>query len=548
MSRARPADMVLLNGNVVTLDPRLPVAQAVAIGDGVIQAVGSDRDAASWTASSTQILDLGGMTLLPGFYDSHNHMLFTGQNLAQLDLSETRTIDDVLKAVGGRAAASSPGEWVQASSRWHESQLAEKRFPRREELDAVAPANPVVIPRGGHNIVANSLALEFGGITRETPDPGGGTIVRDPATGEPTGHLIDAAAAPIRAKLPAATEADLRSALRSVMAIYNQAGITSVIDPGLSEREIGIYRDLRKDGLMTVRSSVMWRFAPGFDDPSLQRSLELLQSGVVSIDASDPWLRTIAIKLGIDGGVEAGFYREPYAFTDDAANPYGKPTMSRENFRSFAAEASRRGWQVGTHCVGDAAIDMVLDAYAAADEARSLKGRRWTLVHMMNARDDHWETANRLDLIVTAQQPLLYALADGFVKYIGPERAANVEPLAMYLSRSSQPIGGGSDSPVTPYQPLLGIWSSVTRATQLVGVQGPQWAVSAEAALRMYTYGSAWAAFEETTKGSITPGKMADLVVLDADPRAVEPEAIRDIRVMRTLVDGRMVYDRDGGP
>jgi predicted amidohydrolase YtcJ len=246
--------------------------------------------------------------------------------------------------------------------------------------------------------------------------------------------------------------------------------------------------------------------------------------------------------------VEAGFYREPYAFTDDPANPYGKPLMSRDNFRLFAAEVSRRGWQMGVHCVGDAGIDMVLDGYAAADAAQSLKGRRWTLVHMMNARDDHWDSANRLDLTITAQQPLMYALADGFLKYIGPERAPNVEPLAMYLARSSQPVGGGSDSPVTPYQPLLGIWSSVTRATQLAGVQGPEWAVAADQALWMYTYGSAWAGFEEATKGSITPGKLADLVVLDADPRAVEPDAIREIQVVRTLVDGRVVFDRDGGP
>jgi predicted amidohydrolase YtcJ len=550
MSPSTPAraDMVLLHGNVLTLDPRAAnaQAQAVAIGGGRILAVGSDREAASWSAPT--VVDLEGATVLPGFYDSHNHMLFTGQNLAQVDLADARSVDDVVRAIGARAKHVARGEWVQASSRWHESQLAEKRFPRREELDAGAPEHPVLIPRGGHNIVVNTLGLRLAGISRDTPNPDGGTIVRDAASGEPTGHLIDAAMAPVRARLPAPSDADLREALVSVTRAYNQAGITSIIDPGLGPREIGVYRALRDDGRLSVRSTVMWRLAPGFTDRALQKALEDLDSGAVAQDAADPWLRTISLKLGVDGGVEAGFYREPYAFTDDPTNPRGKPLMSGANFRAFAIEAARRGWQVGTHCVGDAAIDMVLDAYAAADAARSLKGRRWTLVHMMYARDDHWDAANRLELVVTAQQPLMYALADGFVKYLGSERAANIEPLAMYLARSSQPVGGGSDSPVTPYQPLLGIWSSVTRATQLAGVQGPEWAVTVDEALRMYTYGSAWAAREETTKGSIARGKLADLVVLDADPRSVEPDAIREINVVRTLVDGRVVYDRDRGP
>jgi len=162
---------------------------------------------------------------------------------------------------------------------------------------------------------------------------------------------------------------------------------------------------------------------------------------------------------------------------------------------------------------------------------------------MMLAREDHWARANRVGLIVTAQQPLLYTLADGFLKYIGPDRTRDIEPLRMYLARSEQPVGGGSDSPVTPYEPLLGIWSSVTRQTHLTHVQGPEWKISADEALRMYTLGSAYAAFQEDQKGSISPGKHADLVVLDADPCAVEPEAIREIRVLLTLVDGRPVFE-----
>jgi predicted amidohydrolase YtcJ len=254
------------------------------------------------------------------------------------------------------------------------------------------------------------------------------------------------------------------------------------------------------------------------------------------------WARVLAIKLGVDGGVEAGFYRDPYVFADDPASPRGKANMSPTNFAAFSVEAAKLGWQVGAHCVGDAAIDATLEAFEAANAAASIAERRWTLIHMMQARQDHWLRANRLGLIVTAQQPLLYTLADGFLKYIGPERTRDIEPLGMYLANSTKPVGGGSDSPVTPFEPLLGIWSSVTRQTNSAGIQGGQWRINVLDALRMYTVGSAFAAFEENTKGSIAPGKHADLVVLSANPLDAEPDALRDIQIQHTYVDGRLVY------
>jgi predicted amidohydrolase YtcJ len=193
--------------------------------------------------------------------------------------------------------------------------------------------------------------------------------------------------------------------------------------------------------------------------------------------------------------------------------------------------------------VGDAAIDATLSAFEEADRVASIRDGRWTLIHMMRAREDHWARVNRLKVIVTAQQPLVYTLAQGFLKYIGADRTHDLEPLRMYVARSEQPVGGGSDSPVAPYEPLLGIWSSVTRQTNGAGIQGAEWKISAEQALHMYTVGSAYAAFEEHTKGSITTGKLADLVVLDADPCAVEADAIREIRVLQTVINGETVFE-----
>lgn len=537
------ADLALLNANVITMDPARPTAQAVVVGSGRILAVGSEADVRPWISQASVVRDLGGRTLLPGFFDSHNHALATGLNLPNVDLAGAGSVADVLAALARRVSTTPAGEWVISSSRWHEAQLAENRFPTRDELDRIAPNHPLMIQRGGHNIVVNTLALRLAGISEDVANPPGGTYVRDAATGQLDGHLIDAAMTPLRSILPSPSDADLLQAARSVQALYNQAGITSLIEPGLGPREMGIWRRLREEGDLTLRLNMMWRFAPGFDERALQSALETLGSGAVTYQADDPWLRTIALKVVMDGGVEAGYYREPYVHPDDLSAPRGKPLVSPDNMAAFCAEAARRGWQVGTHCVGDAGIDLILDAYASVNQTTSIVGRRWTLIHMMAAHPEQFDRANRLGVIVTAQQPLMYTLANGFQHYIGRDRARNIEPLRMYLEHSSQPVGGGSDSPVTPYEPLLGIWSSVTRSTHLAGVQGPEWAISVEEALRMYTVGSAYASFEEDTKGSISPGKFADLVVLSDDPRRVAPDAIKDLQVVQTVVDGQVVFD-----
>jgi predicted amidohydrolase YtcJ len=470
-------------------------------------------------------------------------MLATGLNLVSVDLSGARSVADVVRAIGERARDAAPDQWVLSSARWHESQLAERRLPHRDELDPVSAGHPVVLQRGGHNAVANSQALARAGIEPDSPNPPGGTFVRD-ADGRLTGHAIGAAAQRIRSRIPSPPQRQLHDVLLRVERDYNAAGITSVIDPALSAEQISAYTSLPTTGEPSVHASLMWRLEPGFGDDALRISLKALRSAEIERDLDQQWARMLAIKVVVDGGVEAGYYREPYLFADDPSSPRGKPYVSPENLEAFCVEAARSGWQVGAHCVGDAAIDATLSAFEAADRMTPIVGRRWTLIHMMLAREDHWPRANRLGLIVTAQQPLLYALAEGFRKYVGPERTQNLEPLRMYLARGRQPVGGGSDSPVAPFEPLLGIWSSVTRQTQLAGTQGREWAITAEEALRMYTLGSAYAAFEEHEKGSISPGKHADLVVLDADPTAVEPDAIRDIRVMLTLVDGRVVFER----
>jgi predicted amidohydrolase YtcJ len=536
-------DLVLLNARVLTLDAAGRTAEALAVKQGRILAVGDTATIRRLAGPGTKQLDLAGLTVIPGFYDSHNHIRTTGLNFSAVDLSGARSVGDVLAAIAARVAITPAGEWVVASSRWHESQLREARFPTRTELDGVAPNHPVWIPRGGHNRVVNSQAFSRAGIARDTANPPGGTYVRDPATGELSGHIIGAAAfGRIGRLLPRTTRAQEADALRAAVKAYHAAGITSVIDPGLPADELGGFQTLWAGGELTVRINAMLRVFPGTTKAEVDRALDGIRQLAFTTGFGDQWLRLSGIKFTADGGVETSYLREPYAFTDDPSSPRGKPHASPENILAVCTLASQLGWQMGVHCVGDAGIDQVLDAYAAVHTTSPLPGKRWTLIHMMRARPEHFPRAKAMGLVITAQQPLMYALGAGFAKYWGPARAAECEPLRAYLD-SGLPVGAGSDSPVTPYQPLLGLWSSVTRETELAGVQGPEWAIPMADALRWYTRGSAYAAFEEDLKGTLELGKLADLVALSVDPLTATPAEVRDAKVLLTMVGGRIVHD-----
>ncbi len=536
-------DLVLLNARVHTLDAAGRVAEAVAVRNGRILAVGDTASIRALARAGTVEHDLAGLTVLPGFYDSHNHLRATGLNFFAVDLSGVRTLAELLAAIAARAVSTPVGEWVVASSRWHESQLAENRFPTRAELDQAAPNHPVLIPRGGHNRVVNSEAFRRAGLTKDTPNPPGGTYVRDPATGELTGHVIGAAAfGRIQRLLPRPTAGQEREAIRAAVKAYHAAGITSVIEPGLEPAELAAFQPVWASGELTVRVTAMLRVFPGSSKAELDRALDTIRGLAFTTGFGDEWLRLGGVKFTADGGVETSYLREPFAHADDPSAPRGKPHASPENMLAVCLLARQLGWQMGIHCVGDGAIDQILDAYAAVHAKDPLPGQRWTLIHMMRARPEHFPRAKAMGLVITAQQPLMYALGAGFVRYWGAGRAAECEPLRAYLD-SGLPVGGGSDSPVTPYQPLLGLWSSVTRETQLAGVQGREWAIPMADAVRWYTKGSAYTAFEEAWKGTLEVGKLADLVALSVDPFQATPAEVRDAKVLLTLAGGRIVHD-----
>lgn len=588
------ADLVLFGGTVRTLDGQGAVAEAVVIRGERILAVGDSGAMRALAGDGARMIDLRGRVVIPGLIDSHNHLLSTGLNLDAVDLASARTVGDVLQALQARAGSLAAGEWVVSSSRWHETALQEQRFPTRNELDGVLPAHPALIRRGGHNVVANSLALRLAGIDETTPDPPGGTYVR--RAGRLTGHIIGAPAyGRVAALLPQPDAARMVAAIRAASSASVAAGLTGVIEPGLDAGQLAAFARAEQEGALAVRAVLMQRINPGTTAADMERAAAVWErinltpgasparrgempgagSGKVATlplrvapspereketeeerqagkrlsaphqgpEAAGALARIGGVKIVADGGVETNYLREPYAFADDPAAPRGKPQVSLENLTAICRLAARDGRQLGVHCVGDAAIDLVLDAFTTAAAGRDLAPLRWTLIHMILARSEHLARARKLRLVIAAQQPLIYALGAGWVRYWGGERAARAMPLRAFVD-SGLPVGGGSDAPVTPFSPLLGIWSSVTRATERAGVLGPEWGCTVEEALRMYTGGSAYLSFDEGQRGQIAAGFLADLTVLAADPVRVPVDELPGLPVEMTVVNGKVLYDR----
>lgn len=539
MPESHGSTLLLLNATVRTLDAAGTVAEAVAVRNGRIVAVGTSTDLQARFADARR-RDLRGATILPGLIDSHLHLLSLGLNSFAVDLAQTASIADVLAALGDRIADTPTGEWILSSSRWHESQLREGRFPTRHELDAIAPSHPILLRRGGHNVVANSIALASAGIDHGTPDPPGGTYVRD-GSGALTGQVIGAPAfGPLVRLLPAPGEERLVEAIAVASRKLLAAGITGVIEPGLNRDEIAAYRRAHREGLLPIRAVLMPRLDPGITPEAGDRATEAFAR--LEPAGGDDVLRVGPIKIVADGGVETNYLREPYAHADDPESPRGKPRVSLENLTTVCRLAARARRQIGVHCVGDAAIDLVLDAFTAAHQEYDITNLRWTLIHMTLARPEHIARARDLGLVLAVQQPLIDALGAGWRAYWGPDRASMASPLRMY-AESGLTVGAGSDAPVTEFSPWRALWSAATRRTAQAGVLGPDQAVGPSTMLQWYTSGSAALSFDEMIRGRIVPGMLADLIVVDPDPMLVQPDELQSVRVAFSMVDGRTVYE-----
>lgn len=533
------SEALVVSGKIVTMDPERPRAEAFAVRGGRIVCVGDRALAKEAVGSRAREIHYGHGAVLPGFIDSHNHMLWTGVQRAQADLSGCRSIGMLLASLRRYAEAHPADEWIVSGSGWHVEMLEEKRYPTRQELDSVSRNRPIYLPRVGHAAAVNSEALRRAGIGRDAPDPPGGRIVRD-ASGEPTGLLLEPPAFNLVARLvPPLSRAARREALREVQKAYHAVGICGVIDPGLAPDDMAVYEDLWREGQVTVRSVVM-PLAQTHDDP--EQVLARIAAWGMHTGFGDEWVKLGGIKVYMDGGASLGtaLMREPYP---DEKCQCGIQITDTETFQRIAELCARNGWSLGVHAVGGKAIDIALAVFEDVNQRYPIEPLRFSLIHAyLWPTPANIELARRLKIGVATQASMQYQFAPLLVRRFGRELVGRATPLKSWID-GGVVVAGGSDSPVTPYPPLLGIWHAVTRHVDALGVAlGREEAVTIDQAIAMYTRNAAWLSFSEHERGMIRSGLLADWIALSEDPLEVEPMRLRDIRVEATAVGGRLVH------
>jgi len=533
------ADVVAVNGKVFTARDGGGLVEGFAVRGDKFIAVGTSEAMRAHVGATTKVIDLAGRFVTPGLADGHFHNEGGGPGI---DLSATRSIADLLAAVGAAAAEAKPGDLIVSNSDWHEAQLREQRLPLATELDRVAASHPVVLVRGGHDYILNSAALRHWKIDKATPVPDGGAITRD-ASGELTGELVDNAKRLVTLPPPkAVTVADVLTTQRKV----NAFGITSVRIPGSYKGEFFQALDAilaaRRDGALSLRYHI---YLPGSGVRDPARIREIIAKSPLKQDEGDAWVRLGGIKLLVDGGFEGGHMSEPFAGEYGKGGTFfGLTVVPPKEYNAVVKTINDLGWRATTHAVGDAAIDQVLDAYEAADAEHPIAGRRWAIEHLFVSRPAQLARMKKLDLMLSVQDHL-YLAAPALKNYLGAARASQITPVKSYLGAGFL-VAGGTDSPVVPFNPFFAFYHFLTRDTITDGVYGANEAVmSREDLLRMVTINYAKFTGEADVKGSIEPGKLADFAVLSEDLLTVAPAKIPDMRAMLTYVGGREVF-RDG--
>ncbi len=529
-------DMILFNGKIVTVDAEFSYAEALAITGERFSTVGSSEEILAMVGPDTEQIDLVGRTVFPGLMDNHLHNAGGGPGV---DLSRTRTMEEALDAIAARVAESEAGELILTNRDWHEAQLAEQRLPLRRDLDAVAPDNPVIVIRGGHEYILNSLALSRWNIDETTASPEGGQISLYP-DGTLNGELLDRAR--LLVDLPPAPEQTLDEQIEDRLAQYERlhaAGLTSIRHPSGSIEEYRLLQEMQRRGELTMRITHLLRLRDVNNPDEIRQRLETWD---VQPREGDEWLKNGGIKLGVDGGFEGGWMREPYAAPwDQDGTYYGINTTEPENYLMTVQELNRLQWPVSTHAVGDAAIDLVLDVYEKVNAEQSIVGKRWSIEHGFIPAMDHFPRIRNLGLTISAQNHL-YVAGPSLDKYWGRARADWVTPVRTYLDENI-PVSGGTDASVVPFPPLWVLYHFITRDTITGGVFGADQAITREEAVRLTTISNAHLTFEEDSKGSIESGKLADLVVLADDIMTCPETCIRDADVVMTMVGGKIVYE-----
>lgn len=534
-------DLLIVNATVRTLDDARPVAQAVAIRGHRILGVGSDAQMRSIAGPEPRILDARGRLVLPGFNDAHVHFLGGGFQLSAVDLRDARTPAEFVERIGRFASRLPAGGWVTGGD-WDHELWPGAPLPHRNMLDAVTGAVPVFVNRlDGHMALANSAALERAGVSRNTPDPAGGIIVRDPRTGEPTGLLKDSAMTLVSRLIPSPSIEQRLGAARAAMAHAARLGVTSVQDMSANE-DLGIYQELDRRGELNTRVYGFWPL------PQWEKVAAL----GVRAGFGHERLRFGGLKGFSDGslGSTTAWFFDPYKDAPETRGLATDEMLPDGLMRTRVESADAVGLQVAIHAIGDRANHEILTIFEHVAATHGPRDRRLRIEHAQHLRPQDIARFGR-GRIVASMQP--YHCADDgrwAEKRIGPERARTTYAFRSLLEHGAV-LAFGSDWTVAPLDPLLGIAAAVTRRT-LDGKHPDGWVpeekISVEQAVRAYTVGSAFAEFQDHVKGTLTPGKLADVVILDRDIFTIPPTEIDQARVVCTIMDGRVVFDAESSP
>jgi len=524
-----------INGKVYTVNENQPLAQAVVVQDSKIIFVGSDDDAKKIIDKNTDVVDLNGKLMLPGFNDNHVHFLTGGFYLLGIDLrpaNSTSEFKQILKDYAKRY----PGKWI-TGGYWDHEKWEVKDLPSKEMIDEVVSDQPVFVERlDGHMGVANSYALKLAGITKETENPDGGLIVKDPKTGEPTGVLKDNAMEILTKHIPDATEEENYDALLAALNEAKRLGVTSIQDMSYLDA-LTVYERAKNEGILTCRIFSRWAIA----------DYNYLVKKNIKAGYGDNLIRMGSLKGFADGslGSSTAWFFEKYV-QDTTTSGLAMDIITDGSMEKWCMDADKNGLQICVHAIGDKANSYMLDLYAKIIKENPTWDRRFRIEHAQHVRFDDIKRFAELGVIASVQP--YHCIDDGVwaEKRIGPERLKYTYPFKSFLDAGVK-LCFGTDWYVAPLNPLLGIYAAVTRRT-LDGKNPDGWIpeqkITVEDAIKCYTLNSAYASFEEKIKGSIETGKLADLVVLSDDILSIDPVKIKDTEVIMTIFDGKIIYKK----
>lgn len=535
------ADLVLARGKVVTVDADDSVVEAVAIkGDRILE-TGSSPEILRRVAKRTDVVDLEGKTVLPGLIDTHTHPSHAATRIYEINCRSppVRSIKEILDMVAAKARELGPGKWIRGAN-YNDIKLQERRHITRWELDDVASRNPVFVSKEtGHLYVANSRALELAGITKETRDPSGGKIDRN-QEGEPTGLLYETAGSLVSSLIPPYTLEEIKQGLRRVWRQFTEWGVTTTHDASANGDSIRAYQQLLAEGLRQVRTLLM--ISVRSDCPKDVDPLEDMVALGIESSFGNEWLKIMSLKIMGDGSGSGG---SAAVYTPQLRGTKGLGLMITDpgEIKRLTTKAHQAGIRVSIHSIGDRGIDLALDAIEEANRVKPVPDMRHRIEHNSLCTLKQLRRIKELGVTPSSSIGYMWGIGDDYLENFGLERARWLHPHRTMLEMGII-AAGNSDYPVSDGNPMVQIYEAVTRRARTGQAIGPEEAIDVMNAIRLYTWNGAYLGREEGIKGSIEPGKLADLVVLDRDILTVLPEEIKDIKVSMTIIGGKIVYRR----